>query len=100
MNHTDFVATGDNSLTQKVTDIKDKVQETISKAPSGTFLALAGGVLLATILLKKKGTKMGFIGRWLTPIVLTGLYTKVTDAFSNKNNDTTPAISMPGYKAF
>jgi hypothetical protein len=99
MHHTDHMSAEDSSLKQKVVEIKDKVQETVSNVPSGTFLALAGGVLLASILLKKKGAKMGFIGRWLTPIVLTGIYSKISSSFSNDKHHTA-AASLPGYKAF
>ncbi len=98
MNHTDFAA-AENTITEKVGEVKEKVDETLSNVPSGTFLILAGGVLLASMIFKKKGAKMGFIGRWLTPIVLTGIYSKITDTFSNKNNHT-PALAKPAYKSF
>ena len=55
------------------------IEEQTAKLPSDTFLWLAGGSILASLILKLSGKEHQslFVGQWAAPFLLLGLYNKI-----------------------
>ncbi len=55
------------------------IEAQTSRLPSDTFLWAAGGFMIASLTLKliRKDDSALFIGQWVAPILLMGLYNKI-----------------------
>jgi hypothetical protein len=59
--------------------IATAIESQTTKLPSDTFLWLAGGAIVGSLLLKLAGRRHDalFVGQWPAPILLLGLYNKI-----------------------
>jgi len=59
--------------------IAKAIESQTSRLPSDTFLWAAGGIMLTSLTLKllKKNQTALFIGQWVAPVLLCGLYNKI-----------------------
>ncbi len=60
-------------------DFTKAIEEQTAKIPSDVFLAAAGGAILLSLTLKLSGRNHQslFVGQWVAPFLLLGLYNKL-----------------------
>ena len=60
-------------------EIAKTIEEQTAKIPSETFLMAAGGAILLSLTLKMSGRDHHalFVGQWVAPILILGLYNKL-----------------------
>jgi hypothetical protein len=66
-------------------ELTKTIENQTAKLPSDTFLFTAGGVILASLALKlmrRKHTAL-FVGQWVAPILLLGIYNKLVKQLGN-----------------
>lgn len=68
------------------------IESQTSKLPSDVFLWAAGGLMLTSLTLKllKKGPTSLFLGQWVAPVLLMGLYNKIVKVHGHDQLDNTP----------
>ena len=68
------------------------IEAQTSRLPSDTFLWAAGGVVLTAITLKllRKSHSALFVGQWIAPILLLGLYNKIVKIQGHDQLNDTP----------
>jgi Cupin superfamily protein len=92
---------------ETIDNIKDRVSETVNRnntvegtttkmiekttaaIPSVTFLALAGGAMVGSLVLKMMGrnTTANFVGEWVPTILMLGLYNKIVKVLGSERNE-------------
>jgi hypothetical protein len=62
------------------------IEKTTAAIPSGTFLVLAGGAVVASLTLKLLGrhATANFVGEWVPTILMLGLYNKIVKVFGSE----------------
>ena len=60
-------------------ELTKTIENQTAKIPSDTFLFTAGGVIAISLALKlmKKKDDANFVGQWVAPILLLGIYNKL-----------------------
>ena len=60
-------------------ELTKTIENQTAKIPSDTFLFTAGGVIAISLVLKlmKKKDDANFVGQWVAPILLLGIYNKL-----------------------
>lgn len=68
------------------------IETQTSRLPSDTFLWAAGGFMVASLTLKliRKDESALFIGQWVAPILLMGLYNKIVKIQGHDQLNNTP----------
>ncbi|MEO5978299.1 MAG: hypothetical protein ABIS36_19185 [Chryseolinea sp.] len=68
------------------------IESQTSKIPSDAFLWTGGGLMIASLTLKllKKNQSALFIGQWVAPVLLMGLYNKIVKIQGHDQLDNTP----------
>jgi hypothetical protein len=70
----------DNKISGAIEDnVAASIEQQTSKIPSSTFLALAGGSIATSAVLKMAGKHDWalFVGQWAAPFLLLGIYNKL-----------------------
>lgn len=65
------------------------IEKTTAAIPSVVFLALAGGAMAGSLVLKLMGrnTTANFVGEWVPTILLLGLYNKLVKVMGSERNE-------------
>lgn len=65
------------------------IEEQTSKLPSDTFLYLAGGSIIASLILKvtKRDEASLFVGQWAPTFLLLGVYNKIVKTMGHDKSD-------------
>lgn len=68
------------------------IETQTSRLPSHVFLLAAGGLMVASLTLKliRKDENSLFIGQWVAPILLMGLYNKIVKTQGHDQLNDTP----------
>jgi hypothetical protein len=66
-------------------ELTKKIENQTAKLPSDTFLFTAGGAIAIALALKlmKKNDNANFVGQWVAPILLLGIYNKLVKQLGN-----------------
>jgi hypothetical protein len=66
-------------------ELTKSIENQTAKLPSDTFLFTAGGVIAISLALKlmKKNNNANFVGQWVAPILLLGIYNKLVKQLGN-----------------
>jgi hypothetical protein len=72
--------------------ITKAIEAQTSKIPSDVFLLTAGGLMLGSLTLKllKKDQEALFLGQWVAPVLIMGLYNKLVKVHGHDQLDNTP----------
>ena len=65
------------------------IEKTTAAIPSVAFLALAGGAVVGSLVLKMMGrnTTANFVGEWVPTILMLGLYNKIVKVMGSERNE-------------
>jgi hypothetical protein len=66
-------------------EVTKTIENQTAKLPSDTFLFTAGGVIVISLALKlmRKQADANFVGQWVAPILLLGIYNKLVKQLGN-----------------
>ena len=66
-------------------ELTKSIENQTAKLPSDTFLFVAGGVIAISFALKlmHKKDDANFVGQWVAPILLLGIYNKLVKQLGN-----------------
>lgn len=66
-----------------------KIEQTTSAIPSGTFLVVAGGAMVGSMVLKLLGrdSTANFVGQWVPTILMLGLYNKLVKVIDEERGE-------------
>lgn len=66
-------------------EVTKTIENQTAKLPSDTFLFTAGGVIVISLALKlmRKKEDANFVGQWVAPILLLGIYNKLVKQLGN-----------------
>jgi hypothetical protein len=66
-------------------EVTKTIENQTAKLPSDTFLFTAGGVIAISLALKlmRKKDDANFVGQWVAPILLLGIYNKLVKQLGN-----------------
>lgn len=66
-------------------EVTKTIENQTAKLPSDTFLFTAGGVIAISLVLKlmRKKDNALFVGQWVAPILLLGIYNKLVKQLGN-----------------
>ena len=66
-------------------ELTKTIENQTAKLPSDTFLFAAGGVIAISLALKlmRKKDDANFVGQWVAPILLLGIYNKLVKQLGN-----------------
>ena len=65
------------------------IEKTTSEIPSVTFLAVAGGAMVGSMVLKLLGrdTTANFVGQWVPTILMLGIYNKIVKVLGSERGE-------------
>ena len=66
-------------------ELTKNIENQTAKLPSDTFLFTAGGVIAISLALKlmRRKDDANFVGQWVAPILLLGIYNKLVKQLGN-----------------
>lgn len=74
------------------------IEKTTAEIPSVTFLAVAGGAMVGSLVLKLLGrdTTANFVGQWVPTILMLGLYNKLVKVLGSERGEVVGAGASGG----
>jgi hypothetical protein len=71
------------------------IEKTTTAIPSGTFLVLAGGAIVSSLVLKLMGrdSTANFVGEWAPTFLMLGLYNKIVKVLGSERGEGSAASS-------
>ena len=78
--------------THKEGPVAKKIEEQTAKLPSDTFLWLACGAIGGSAMLQLTGKKQAslFVGQWVAPVLLLGIYNKIVKVAGSDRQNAEP----------
>jgi hypothetical protein len=71
------------------------IEKTTAAIPSSTFLVLAGGAIVSSLVLKLMGrdSTANFVGEWAPTFLMLGLYNKIVKVLGSERGEVSAASS-------